>query len=62
MKGFFKRYLYAKYQNPIPYGSQDKAQVKVFSLRYDTDADADTGVMTLALQTVVAASLKYFPI
>jgi hypothetical protein len=25
------RYLYVKYQNPIPYGSKDIAQVKVFS-------------------------------
>jgi hypothetical protein len=24
------RYLYVKYQNPIPYGSKDIAQVKVF--------------------------------
>jgi hypothetical protein len=24
------RYLYVKYQNPLPYGSKDIAQVKVF--------------------------------
>jgi hypothetical protein len=29
----FMRYLYVKYQNPIPHGSKDIAQVKVFSLR-----------------------------
>jgi hypothetical protein len=52
MEGLFMRYLYAKYQNPIPYGSKDIAQVKVFSWR----CDADTGVMTIALQTFVLAS------
>jgi hypothetical protein len=36
------RYLYVKYQHPIPNSSKDIAQVKVFSLR--CDADADTGV------------------
>jgi hypothetical protein len=46
-----------KYKNPIPYGSKDIAQVKVFSLR--CDADTDTGVMTIALRTVVQASYKY---
>jgi hypothetical protein len=29
-KGLFMRYLYVKYLNPIPYGSKDIAQVKVF--------------------------------
>jgi hypothetical protein len=29
-KGPFMRYLDVKYQNPIPYGSKDIAQVKVF--------------------------------
>jgi hypothetical protein len=32
MKGLFRRYLYVKYQNPIPHGLKDTAQVKVFSL------------------------------
>jgi hypothetical protein len=32
MKGLFMRYLYAKYQNPIPHGSKDIAQVKSFFL------------------------------
>jgi hypothetical protein len=44
MKGLFMRYL------------SDIAQVKVFSLRYDADADADTAVMKIALWTVVQAS------
>jgi hypothetical protein len=52
MKGLFIRYLYVKYQHPIPNSSKDIAQVKVFSLR----CDADTGVMTIALRTVVLAS------
>jgi hypothetical protein len=30
MNGLFMRYLFLKYQNSIPYGSKDKAQVKVF--------------------------------
>jgi hypothetical protein len=55
MKGFFMRYQYVKYQHPIPHGSKDIAQVKVFSLRCDTDADANTGVITIALQTVIPA-------
>jgi hypothetical protein len=56
MKGIFMRYLCVKYQHPIPNSSKDIAQVKVFSLR--CDVDADTGVMTIlvALQTVVPAS------
>jgi hypothetical protein len=54
MKGLFMRYLYVKYQHPIPNSSKDMAQVKVFSLR--CDADADTGVMTIALQTVILVS------
>jgi hypothetical protein len=29
IKGLFMRYLYVKYQNPIPYASKDIAQVKV---------------------------------
>jgi hypothetical protein len=41
MKGLFMRYLYVKYQNPIPNSSKDMAQVKVFSLRCDADANAD---------------------
>jgi hypothetical protein len=46
-----------KYQHPIPNSSKDIAQVKVFSLKCDADAaDADTGVMTIALRTVVPAS------
>jgi hypothetical protein len=53
MKGLFMRYLYVKYQNPIPNGSKDIAQVKVFSLK--CDADANTGVMTIALRTFVPA-------
>jgi hypothetical protein len=40
-------HLYLKYLSSSTYGSKDIAQVKVFSLRYD--ADADTGVMTIAL-------------
>jgi hypothetical protein len=56
MKGLFMRHLYVKYQYPIPNGSKDIAQVKVLSLRCDTDADADTGVMTTAPRTVVPAS------
>jgi hypothetical protein len=32
MKGFFMRYLYVKYQDPIPDSSKDIAQVKVFFL------------------------------
>jgi hypothetical protein len=55
MKGLFMRYLYVKYQHPIPNSSKDIAQVKVFSLRCDAAA-ADTGVMTIALRTVVPAS------
>jgi hypothetical protein len=54
MKGLFMRYLYVKYQHPIPILSKDIAQIKVFSLR--CDADAYTGVMTIALRTVVPAS------
>jgi hypothetical protein len=54
MKGLFMRYLYVKYQNPIPHGLKDIAQVRVFSLRCDTDAN--TGVTTIALWTVVPAS------
>jgi hypothetical protein len=54
MKGLFMRYLYVKYQHLIPNSSKDIAQVKVFSLR--CDADTDTGVMTIALQTVIPAS------
>jgi hypothetical protein len=46
------RYLYVKYQHPIPNSSKDIVQVKVFSLR----CDADIGVMTIALRTVVSAS------
>jgi hypothetical protein len=30
MNGLFMKYLFVKYQNPIPYGSKDIAQVKVF--------------------------------
>ena len=56
MKDLFMRYLYVKYQHPTPNSSKDIAQVKVFSLRCDADADADTGVMTIALRTVVPAS------
>jgi hypothetical protein len=56
MKGLFMRYLYAKYQNPIPHGSEDIAQIKVFSLRCNTDSDADNGFMTIALQAVILAS------
>jgi hypothetical protein len=58
MKDLFMRYLYVKYQHPIPYNSKDIAQVKVFSLRCNADAaaNADTGVMTIALRTVVPAS------
>jgi hypothetical protein len=52
MKGLFMKYLYVKYQHPIPNSSKDMAQVKVFSLRCDTD----TGVMTIALRTVVLVS------
>jgi hypothetical protein len=48
------RYLYVKYQNPIPHGSKDIAQVKVFSLK--CGIDADTVVMTIALGTFVPAS------
>jgi hypothetical protein len=33
-----------------------QAQVKVFSLRFDADADANTRVMTIALQTFVPAN------
>jgi hypothetical protein len=44
MKGLFMRYLYVKYQHPIPNSSKEIAQVKVFSLRSDADAVADTGV------------------
>ena len=33
MKGLFMRYLYVKYQHPIPNSSKDIAQVKVFSWR-----------------------------
>jgi hypothetical protein len=47
------KYLYVKYQHPIPYGTKDIAQVKDFSLRCDADAYTDTGVMTIALRTVV---------
>jgi hypothetical protein len=54
MKGLFMRYLHVKYQHPIPNSSKDIAQVKVFSLRCDTDAD--TGVMTITLRTVVPAN------
>jgi hypothetical protein len=54
MKGLFMRYLYVKYQHPIPNSSKDIAQVKVFSLR--CDADNDTGVMTIALRTVFPVS------
>jgi hypothetical protein len=56
MKGLFMRYLYVKYQNPIPNGSKDITQVKVFSLRRDADAVAYTRIMTIALRTVVLAS------
>jgi hypothetical protein len=52
MKGLFMRYLYVKYQHPIPNNSKDIAQVKVFSWR----CDAHAGVMTIALWTVVPAS------
>jgi hypothetical protein len=48
------RYLYVKYQNPIPHGSKDIAQVKVLSL--GCDADTDTDVKTIALRTFVPAS------
>jgi hypothetical protein len=51
-EGLFMKYLCVKYQNPIPHGSKDITQVKGFSLR----CDADTGVMTIALRTVVLAS------
>jgi hypothetical protein len=44
MKDLCMRYLYVKYQHPIPNGSKDIAQVKVFSLR----CDAYTAVMTIA--------------
>jgi hypothetical protein len=54
MKGLFMRYLYVRYQHPIPNSSKDIAQVKVFSLR--CDADAATGAMTIALRTVVPES------
>jgi hypothetical protein len=56
MKGLFMRYLYVKYQHPIPNSSKDIAQVKVFSLKLRCDADADTWVMTIALRTFVPAS------
>jgi hypothetical protein len=52
MKGLFMRYLNVKCQNPISFGSKDKAQIKVFSLRYD----ADIRVMTIALWTVIPMS------
>jgi hypothetical protein len=52
MKDLFMRYLHVKYQHPIPNSSKDIAQVKVFSLR----CDANTGVMTIALLTVILAS------
>ena len=52
MKGLFMRYLYVKYQHPLSNSSKDIAQVKVFSLR----CDADTGVTTKALLTVVPVS------
>jgi hypothetical protein len=32
IKGLFMKVLYVKYQHPIPNGSKDIAQVKVFSL------------------------------
>jgi hypothetical protein len=54
MKGLFMRYLYVNYQNPIHHVSKDIAQVKVFSLR--CDAEADTKVMTIALQTFFPVS------
>jgi hypothetical protein len=50
------RYLHVKYQNPIPHGSKDIAQFKDFSLRCDANADVDTGVMTIAVQTALLAS------
>jgi hypothetical protein len=58
MKGPFMRYLYVKYQHPIPNSSKDIAQIKVFSLRCDNDAD--TEVMTIALRTVVPRAKKAF--
>jgi hypothetical protein len=58
-------HLYLKYQSSSTFGSKDIAQVKVFSFRCDADAEADTdsGVMTIALRTVVPASLWdiFFP-
>jgi hypothetical protein len=38
----------------FPHGSNDIAQVKIFSLKFD--ANTDIGVKTIALQTVVPAS------
>ena len=52
MKGLFMKHLYVKYQNPIPHGSKDTAQFKVFPLR----CDANTGVITIALRTLVLAN------
>jgi hypothetical protein len=43
MKGLFMRYLYVKYQHPNPNGSKDIAQVKVFSLKCDADANTMQG-------------------
>jgi hypothetical protein len=55
MKNPFMRYLYVQYQNPIPQGSKDIAHIKVFFLRCDANAGANTEVMTTALWTVVPA-------
>jgi hypothetical protein len=54
MKGLFMRYLYVKYQHPIPNDSKDIAQVNLFSLR----CDSDTWVIRIALHSpdVVLAS------
>jgi hypothetical protein len=49
MKGLFMRYLYVKYQNPIPRGSKDIVQIKVFALSADADTEADTRVMIIVV-------------
>jgi hypothetical protein len=52
MRGLFMRYLYVKILESYTHDSKDIAQVKVISLRSDTDK----GVMTIALRTVVPVS------